>query len=106
MSILCERIKKYRTELHLSQGYVAKYLEMSRASFNQMENGKRNVLAEEVSKLCELFGVTSDALLYGDRVSEPGIVFMRSFEKLDEADQAEIMNLIKFKEEMKAQRMK
>lgn len=69
-----------------------------------MENGKRKVTAEDVSKLSELFGVTVDAILSDNKMSRPVTVFARSFEKLDENDQAEIMNLIKFKEEMKMQR--
>ena len=101
-----ERVKDYRNKMNLSQEYVAEVLGVSRSAVTQLESGQRKISSDEVVKLCELFGVTSDALLYGDRVSEPGIVFMRSFEKLDEADQAEIMNLIKFKEEMKAQRKK
>ena len=69
-----------------------------------MENGKSKVTAEDVSKLSELFGVTVDAILSNNKVSKQATVFARSFEKLDENDQAEIMHLIKFKEQMKMQR--
>lgn len=69
-----------------------------------MENGKRKITAEDVLRLSELFGVTADALLNENKMSQPATVFARSFEKLDENDQAEIMNLIKFKERMKMQR--
>ena len=103
MNGLSERIKAQRSRLHLSQEYVAKYLGMHRSSFTQMENGKRDVTAEEVSKLSMLFGMTADALLNGIEISHPATVFARSFEKLSETDQAEIMNLIRFKEQMKRQ---
>ncbi|MFR9098698.1 MAG: hypothetical protein ACLVI9_02365 [Anaerostipes hadrus] len=69
-----------------------------------MENGKRKITAEDVARLSELFGVTADALLTENKMRQPATVFARSFEKLDESDQAEIMNLIKFKEQMKMQR--
>ena len=69
-----------------------------------MENGKRKVLAEEVAKLSNLFGVTADTLLNDSEISQPAAVFARSFEKLDERDQAEIMNLIRFKNQVKSQR--
>lgn len=92
--------------MHLSQDYVANYLNVSRSTFTQMENGKRKILADEVTKLCELFGVTADSLFGEIEISQPATMFARSFEKLDEADQAEIMNLIRFKEQMKAQRTK
>ena len=91
MTTINERIKEFRNQLHLSQEYVAKFLGINRATYTQMENG-------------ELFGVTADALLNENKMSQPATVFARSFEKLDKNDQAEIMNLIKFKEQMKMQR--
>ena len=101
-----ERMKELRNQLHLSQDYVAKYLGVNRSTFTQMENGNRKILAEEIQKLCILFGVTADALINENELSQPTTVFARSFENLDENAQAEIMNLIRFKEQMKAQRAK
>lgn len=104
MKAIHERIKEYRTALHLSQDYVAKYLDVSRSTLSQMENGNRKILADELSRLCTLFGITADSLLGNGVISQPATVFARSFENLDETDQAEIINLIRFKEQMKAQR--
>lgn len=104
MTTINERIKEFRNQLHLSQEYVAMFLGINRATYTQMENGKRKITAEDVLKLSELFGVTADALLNENKMSQPATVFARSFEKLDKNDQAEIMNLIKFKEQMKMQR--
>ncbi|MBQ0054953.1 MAG: helix-turn-helix transcriptional regulator [Synergistaceae bacterium] len=102
MSTINERIKQFRSQLHLSQEYVANFLGINRASFSQLENGNRKLSADELAKLCELFGVSSDFLLSGVKTDESVAFFARSFEKLDENDQAEIMNLIRFKEQMKA----
>ncbi len=104
MTTINERIKNFRNQLHLSQEYVANFLGLNRATYTQMENGKRKITAEDVSRLSELFGVTADAILNENQMSQPAAVFARSFEKLDENDQAEIMNLIKFKEQLKMQR--
>ena len=104
MMTINEKIKELRLRLHLSQEYVAKYLGVSRSTFTQMENGNRKILADDVSKLCVLFGVSADMLLGNTEMSQPTTVFARSFEKLSEVDQAEIINLIRFKEQMKAQR--
>lgn len=104
MKELYERIKELRLEMHLSQEYVAKFLGVNRSTYTQMENGNRKILAEELSKLSDLFGVSSDVLLHGQSNSNPVSFFARSFEELDEQDQAEIMNLIRFKEQMKSQR--
>lgn len=106
MSTINERIKYYREQLHLSQAYVANYLEINRATYTQMENGNRKITAEDISKLSVLFGVTADSILNDREISQPATVFARSFEKLDEADQEEIMNIIRFKEQMKKQRVK
>lgn len=102
---LNERIKAFRVQLHLSQEYVAKYLGVSRSTFTQLENGKRKVTAEDITKLSQLFGTTTDELLSGSTSSRPSVVFARSFEKLDDRDQAEIMNLIRFKERLKEQEL-
>ena len=45
MTAIHDRIKNYRNRLHLSQEYVAKFLGINRASYTQMENGKRKVTA-------------------------------------------------------------
>ena len=101
-----EKMKELRVQMHLSQDYVAKYLGVNRSTVTQMENGNRKILAEDVSRLCSLFGVSADTLINNVEISQPTTMFARSFEKLDENDQAEIMNLIRFKEQMKAQRAK
>lgn len=106
MANVNERIKELRTQLHLSQDYVAKFLGISRSTYTQMENGNRKVLADEVARLSNLFGVSADSLLNNAEISQPATIFARSFEKLDERDQTEIMNLIRFKEQIKAQRNK
>ena len=105
MARLNEKIKEIRTQLHLSQDYVAKFLGINRSTYTQMENGNRKVLAEDLSKLSTLFGVSADNLLNNTEFSQPAALFARSFEKLDERDQAEIMNLIRIKEQIKAQRI-
>lgn len=99
-----ERIKRIRSEMWFSQEYVAKYLGIHRSSYNQLENGHRKVLAEEVAKLSVLFGVPADTLLNDAEIAEPVAAFARSFGRLDERDQIEIINLIRIKEQLKAQR--
>ena len=104
MRPIYEIIKEMRLQLHLSQEYVANYLGVNRSTFSQMENGNRKILADEVPKLCVLFGVSADTLFGRTTTSQSTSVFARSFANLSEVDQAEIMNLIRFKEQMKATR--
>ena len=106
MKELCERIKAYRNRLHLSQEYVANYLGVDRATAEQMELGNRKITEDELSKLSVLFGVSPDTLLRGENLSRPSTLGSQNFDDLSENDQAEIMNLIRLKEMMKAQQSK
>ncbi len=99
MPELHEKIRQKRVQLHLSQDQAAKALGVSRSTFTQMENGNRKILAEEIAMLAELYGVSADSLLFDSVPEETADVFIRSFERLDETDRAEIMNMIRFKEQ-------
>lgn len=102
MRALYERIKEARTELHLSQDYVAKFLGVNRTAIVEIESGKRKVSADELGKFSELFQIPADELLNGRSTEMPVQMFARRFGALDEADQQEILNLIEFKRMMKA----
>ncbi len=101
MRALYERIKEARTELHLSQDYVAKFLGVNRTAIVEIESGKRKVSADELGKFSELFQIPADELLNGRSTEMPVQMFARRFGVLDEADQQEILNLIEFKRMMK-----
>ena len=101
MRALYERIKEARTELHLSQDYVAKFLGVNRTAIVEIESGKRKVSADELGKFSELFQIPADELLNGRITEMPVQMFARRFGALDEADQQEILNLIEFKRMMK-----
>jgi len=103
MKTLFERIKEYRTKLHLSQEYVANYMEMNRATITQIELGNRKVTAEELAQFSRFFGLSSDTLLNGENTEMPTTMFARSFNELDEKDQNEIISLMQFKKMMKEQ---
>lgn len=101
MEALFERIKKARTDLHLSQDYVARFLGISRTAVVEIESNRRKVSADELGKFSELFQIPADELLNGRKVEMPVQMFARRFGSLDEADQQEILNLIEFKRMMK-----
>ena len=101
MRALYERIKEARTELHLSQDYVAKFLGVNRTAIVEIESGKSKVSADELGKFSELFQIPADELLNGRSTEMPVQMFARRFGALDEADQQEILNLIEFKRMMK-----
>lgn len=104
MKKLGERLKNIREELHLSQEYVAKYLNIPRTAIVQIESEKRKVSADELELFSNIYGVSVDELVHGQETEIPCNMFARGFSELDENDQREIINLIKFKKMMKEQR--
>jgi len=102
MSDLGLRLQKARSELLLSQEYVAKQLNISRTAVSLIELGKRKVSSDELAVFSRLYGVSPDELLSGHPVEMPSQIFARRFQELDELDQNEILNLMEFKRIMKA----
>lgn len=61
--IIASRIREARRLAGLSQGQVAKMLDLQRPSVSEIEAGNRAVAAEELSKLAEIFDVSVTWLL-------------------------------------------
>lgn len=66
---LGERIHKLRVEKNLSQGDLAEVLEVSRQSISKWENNSATPDLEKIVKLSEIFGVSLDELVKGEKVS-------------------------------------
>jgi len=56
-------LKKIRTKKGISQGDIARELEVSRGFVSTIENGKTNPTLLTISKLAKALGVPSDELL-------------------------------------------
>jgi transcriptional regulator with XRE-family HTH domain len=67
MSEVHERLRLAREQAGLSQGQVAKRLNMSRPTISEIEAGRRRVDADELRELSKLYEVSVDWL-----VSEQG----------------------------------
>lgn len=103
--LLNEKLKKLRKELKLSQQYVAGVLNIHRTTITAIESGTRKVTAEELKAFSELYGVTTDELLYDEKVDEDIKRFARTFSELSELDKKEILNLIEFKKKVRRQQV-
>jgi transcriptional regulator with XRE-family HTH domain len=62
-SALAERLREARKAAGLSQGQVAKVLQMHRPTVSEIEAGNRRVSAEELTKFAETYDVTVSWLL-------------------------------------------
>jgi transcriptional regulator with XRE-family HTH domain len=94
-----ERLKHIRTWFHLSKLYVAKILNISMDSYNDIERDERKPNQSELTRLSALFGLSEDTILNG-LPSLP--VTIKGFEELNPHDQREVMNLLEAKERLRA----
>jgi transcriptional regulator with XRE-family HTH domain len=72
--ILNERVKKLRANRGLSQEVVARQLEISRPSYDKIENGDKELTVSQATRLASLFGVSLGELLF-ETASEAGISY-------------------------------
>ena len=56
-------LKHIRTKKKMSQGDIARALEVHRAYISGIENGKRNPTLATIKKLADALGVSADVLL-------------------------------------------
>ncbi|HEV2681016.1 MAG TPA: helix-turn-helix transcriptional regulator [Rhodanobacter sp.] len=68
---LAARIREARTLAGLSQGQVARMLQMHRPSISEIEAGNRRVTVDELSRMAELFDVSLEWLYAVPRQDAP-----------------------------------
>ncbi|MFN3166413.1 MAG: helix-turn-helix domain-containing protein [Phycisphaeraceae bacterium] len=95
---IARRIALARQQAGLSQGQVAKLLEVHRPTISEMESGRRRVAAEELAQLASIYGVDVTWLTTGSEggESEERIsLAARELSKLKPDDLDRVMALLK-----------
>ena len=62
-SKLGQNMKRIRTKKNMSQGDIARALEVDRGYISNIENGKKNPTLATVAKIANALGVSPDELL-------------------------------------------
>ena len=86
---LGERIYRLRTEKNLSQGDLAERLEVSRQSVSKWENNNAVPDLEKIIALSEIFEVTLDELVKGQRIMEKTADYIPRNQKTTESTRVE-----------------
>ena len=60
---LGKNLKQIRTEKDISQGDIARELDVSRGYISTIENGKTNPTLSTIARIAKALGVTNDELL-------------------------------------------
>lgn len=92
---LAARLRAARERAGLSQGQVARLLEMHRPTITEVEAGNRRVLAEELPRFADLYDVSVDWLL--GRVRDEDVIVRlaaRGLDKLKPADRQKLQALL------------
>lgn len=71
MESLEKRLRKLRIERKMTQEDLAQQLHVTRQAVSNWENGKTAVGIEYLVKLSEIYGVSVDEILHGERAAEP-----------------------------------
>ena len=64
-SIIGERLKKARTDKHLTQEKVAEQLDVSVAFLSRIERGSSHINLKRLAEICSILGVTEGYILNG-----------------------------------------
>ncbi|MBC7362195.1 MAG: DUF4065 domain-containing protein [Candidatus Aminicenantes bacterium] len=102
MNSLAKLIRELREKNGFSQEYVAKHLGLSRPTYIQIEQGKRELTLTEARKLAALFGIKAEQLLE-TKIAGPKVIFekVEPYQNPNEPQVRIIMsraNVKKFKE--------
>lgn len=96
---IAARLRMARESAGLSQGQVAKRLEMHRPTVSEIEAGRRRVSAEEIAAFGELYGVDANWLTHGSEMTSEGtekiMLAARQLSKMKEKDLDKLLGLLK-----------
>lgn len=94
---IAARLRMAREAAGLSQGQVAKRLDLHRPSISEIEAGRRRVSAEELSALADMYGIDANWIVHGSsqtRGSDKILLAARQLSKLKDRDLDRLMELI------------
>lgn len=79
-----KRLEKLRKKHDYSQQEVAEFLELSQSQLAKVESDERNLKLSEIIRLCDLYNVKEEYILYGEgNVGEDNRLFKKENDYLD-----------------------
>lgn len=91
---LGERIKYQRKKHNFTQREVGDFLDISQSQLAKVESNERNLKLTKLLKLCDLFNVSEEYLLYGENDYEKNKLAFRKDNKSIELETLARMNRI------------
>ena len=98
MSGIGKRLKEARNKAGIFQADAAKALGLSRPTLSAIEAGKRQVMAEDIKVLAELYGVDTNELLYNkselDQRKQRLLAYHQMYSSLTKEQQARVIDFM------------
>lgn len=95
---LAARLREARVAAGLSQGQVAKKMEMHRPTVTEIEAGRRRVSADEMARLCDLYGISIEWAVKGPTSDMEGnarlLLAARELSKMSQNDLDQLLRLL------------
>ena len=96
---LVTRLKEAREAAGLTQGQVARRLDLHRPTISEIEAGRRKVSAQELAAMAELYGVSVDWLVHGPQADDGDdariLIAARELSKMRQSDLDKLLNALR-----------
>lgn len=99
MHEIYNRIIQKAQEMGLTGNEIGKLLGLKKSPLTDWKNGKSFPTTEQIIKLCEIFAVSADYILFGSTncLSNDENILITNFQKLSAVDKQEVLNIIEYK---------
>ncbi len=88
------RIVKRRKELGITQEQLAEKIGVSIQSISCIENGRKSIKPENLSKICETLDISADYILRGKKSYKELEGILKKFESMSEYDYKMVENIV------------
>ena len=89
-----EQVRQAREQAKLTQEVLAERAEVSVQYVSDLERGVVGVPMTTFKKLCQLLGVTSDQLLFGNDTKDRGVILARACSTLKDEQFAILVDIV------------
>lgn len=96
------RLKQLRKQHNLTQRQIADFLEISQSLYARIEAGDRNPKLTKLTKLCDLYNVSEEYIVYGEGKPNKDKLTFKGSKGLPLKTLARMNRIIKNLDEMRA----
>jgi len=101
-NMIGNRLKQLRKQHNITQRQIADFLEISQSQYAKIESGDRNLKLTKLTKLCDLYNVPEEYIIYGEGKPNEDKLTFKGCKGLNLKTLARMNKIIKNLDEMRA----